>query len=94
MRTSTISYYDSSTLTHAAYNFTTKDLTVHFIHASYVYENVELKDYLAFESADSQGKALNEFIKPKYKFEKLGSTETQPGSLLEELPPVDYQLDN
>ena len=94
MRTSTTSYYDSSTITHASYNFTTKDLTVHFNKATYVYEDVELKDFLAFESAESQGKALNEFIKPNFKFEKLTNPNTVPGSLLNELPPADYQLDN
>lgn len=100
MRTSTTSYYDSSTITHAAYNFTTKDLTVHFNHATYVYEDVSLENFLLFEGAESQGKALNKFIKPTYKFEKLGepelvnNTSTIPGSLLDELPPADYQLDN
>lgn len=94
MRTSTTSYYDSSTLSHASYNFTTKDLTVHFNHATYVYEDVSLEDFYSFEGAKSQGKALNEFIKPSYKFEKLGETEAVPGSLLNELPPADYQMGN
>jgi|TARA_B110000879_G_scaffold48279_1_gene68049 hypothetical protein len=94
MRTSTTSYYDSSTITHASYNFTTKDLTVHFNHATYVYEDVPLEDFYSFEGAKSQGKALNEFIKPNFKFEKLTNPNTVPGSLLNELPPADYQLDN
>jgi len=74
MRTSTTSYYNSSTISHAAYNFTTKDLTVHFNFATYVYEDVSLEDFLLFESAESQGKALNEFIKPKHAFEKINET--------------------
>jgi len=100
MRTSTTSYYDSSTLTHASYNFTSKDLTVHFNHATYVYEDVSLEYFILFEGAKSQGKALNEFIKPNYKFEKLAEPElvndrpTIPGSLLDELPPADYQMGN
>jgi len=94
MRTSTTSYYDSSTLTHASYNFTTKDLTVHFNHATYVYEGVSLEDFLLFEGAKSQGKSLNEFIKPNYSFEKIGTIEKAPGSLLDELPPADYQMGN
>jgi|TARA_B100000768_G_C11258191_1_gene367457 hypothetical protein len=90
MRTSTLSYYDSSTLTHAAYNFTTKELTVHFNHATYIYEAVTLEDFLLFEGAKSQGKALNEFIKPNYEFSKVDPV----GSLLDELPPADYQMGN
>ena len=73
MRTSTTSYYDSSTLTHASYNFTSKDLTVHFNHATYVYEDVSLEDFILFEGAKSQGKALNEFIKPNYKLSTVYS---------------------
>jgi len=94
MRTSTTSYYDSSTITHASYNFTSKDLTVHFNHATYVYEDVSLEDFILFEGAKSQGKALNEFIKPNHSFEKLETIETAPGSLLDELPPADYKMGN
>ena len=85
MRTSTTSYYDSSTLSHASYNFTTKDLTVHFNHATYVYEDVSLEDFYSFEGAKSQGKALNEL---------KSSNDTSSGSLLNELPPADYQMGN
>ena len=42
--------------------------------------------------ADSQGKALNEFIKGEFEYAKY--EEKAPGSLLDELPPADYQLDN
>jgi hypothetical protein len=71
MITKTISHYDSSTLTSAAYNFKHKTLTVHFNHASYVYSDVSVQDWISFNSAESQGKALNEFIKDKYEYEKL-----------------------
>lgn len=105
MITSTTSQYDSSTLKSAAYNYKHKTLTVHFNHATYVYNGVSRSDFESFNSAESQGKALNEFIKGKYDFEKLNEsikTElsglveniTAPGSLLDELPPSDYQLDN
>lgn len=108
MITNTTSYYDSSTLTSAEYNYKTKSLIVNFKHASYLYEGVEHADFEAFNQADSQGKALNQFIKGKYEYDKLVDenqdikTElsglvkniTAPGSLLDELPPADYQLDN
>ena len=71
MITSTTSHYDSSTLTSASYNFKHKTLTVHFNHASYVYSNVDLQDWNNFNNSESQGKALNEFIKGKYDYEKI-----------------------
>jgi len=74
MITSATSHYDSSTLTSAAYNFKHKTLTIHFNHASYVYSGVNVEDWNAFNSAESQGKALNEFIKGKYEYEKLHET--------------------
>ena len=73
MITSTHSNYNSSTIKSAAYNVEHKTLTVHFNHASYLYKDVELADWNLFNMADSQGKALNEFIKPKYEFEKINS---------------------
>lgn len=98
MRTSTTSHYDSSTLTSAEYNYKTKTLIVNFNHASYLYNDVEHADFEAFNQADSQGKALNQFIKGKYEYDKLVDenidTKYPKGSLLNELPPADYQLDN
>jgi hypothetical protein len=76
MIVTTFSNYDSSTLHSAAYNYQHKTLTVHFNHASYLYKGVEASDFEKFNSADSQGKAINEFIKGKYEFEKIASTET------------------
>ena len=38
----------------------------------YRYEKVDVRDYLLFRDAESQGKALNQYIKPKgYAYEKL-----------------------
>lgn len=38
----------------------------------YEYKDVDVRDYLLFRDAASQGKALNEFVKPKgYEYEKL-----------------------
>jgi hypothetical protein len=71
MITSTISNYDSSTLKSAAYNYQHKTLVVHFNHASYLYKDVKASDFENFNTAESQGKALNEFIKPIYEFEKI-----------------------
>ena len=71
MITTTHSHYDSSTIKSAAYNVEHKKLTVNFNHATYIYNHVELADWNLFNMAESQGKALNEFIKPKYMFEKI-----------------------
>ena len=38
----------------------------------YKYEKVDVRDYLLFRDSESQGKALNQYIKPKgYEYEKL-----------------------
>ena len=63
--------YDSSTVVSSSYNYKEQTLTVHFNHATYVYENVAVIDYVAFANAQSQGRALNEVIKGKYTFEKI-----------------------
>ena len=79
---STISHYDSSTIKSAAYNYEHKTLLVHFNHGSYLYKDVEATDWNLFNLAESQGKALNQFIKGKYEFEKIHNEET---SLAEDL---------
>ena len=106
MITSTTSHYTSSTINSATYNFTDKTLTVVFKWATYVYEAVDAASWAKFNSADSQGKALNEFIKGEFEYakyeEKIIKAElsglvkniTAPGSLLDELPPSDYQMGN
>lgn len=66
--------YDSSTVQSSSYNYKEQILTVHFNHATYVYKDVTVVDYLAFANAQSQGRALNETIKGKYSFEKINET--------------------
>jgi len=63
--------YDSSTVQSSSYNYEHKTLTVHFNHATYLYKDVEVVDYVAFANAQSQGRSLNETIKGKYSFEKI-----------------------
>lgn len=92
MITTTISNYDSSTLKSAAYNYKQKTLLVHFNHASYLYKDVAELDWNLFNTAKSQGIALNAYIKGKYEFEKVEAEKV--GSLLDELPPADYQMGN
>jgi|TARA_B110000259_G_scaffold122294_1_gene138702 hypothetical protein len=92
MITTTISNYDSSTLKSAAYNYKHKTLLVHFNHASYLYKDVAELDWNLFNTAKSQGIALNAYIKGKYEFEKVEAEKV--GSLLDELPPADYQMGN
>ena len=75
MITSTICQYDSSTLTGTAYNYKHKTLTVHFNHATYIYHDVSRDDFESFNKAESQGKALNEFIKGKYEYDKVHENE-------------------
>ena len=104
MITSTTSHYKSSTIDSATYNVADKTLTIYFKWATYVYEAVDQDTWNKFNSADSQGKALNEFIKGEFEYAKYTEIKSkasglvkeviQPGSLLDELPPADYQLDN
>ena len=106
MITSTTSHYTSSTINSATYNVTDKTLTVVFKWATYVYEAVDQNTWDKFNTADSQGKALNEYIKGEFEYAKYEVKEiktelsglvkniTAPGSLLDELPPADYQMGN
>jgi hypothetical protein len=71
MVTSIIAQYDSTTIKSVAYNYQHKTMLVHFSHASYLYQGVSKTDFEAFHGAESQGRALNEFIKNKYEFEKI-----------------------
>lgn len=63
--------YNSSTVTRSCYFFDSKELYVEFNQTTYLYKNVSLADYKAFAMAESQGKALNKFIKGKYNYEKV-----------------------
>ena len=50
----------------------------------YQYKKVDVRDYLLFRDASSQGKALNEYIKPNgYEYEKMENADMQ--SLEDEL---------
>lgn len=69
--------YNSSTVKSSAYNYEHKTLMVHFDHASYLYNQVSLDDYERFANAGSQGRALSQYIKGKYEFEKINETKQQ-----------------
>jgi len=69
--------YNSSTVKSSAYNYKEQTLTVHFDHATYVYYGVHRADYNDFATAESQGRALNQFIKGKYEFEKINETKQE-----------------
>lgn len=70
MITSTTSHYSSSTINSATYNFADKTLTVVFKWATYVYEAVDVATWVNFNSAESQGKALNDYIKGEFEYAK------------------------
>ena len=63
--------YNSSTVKSSSYNYEHQTLTVHFSHATYIYDAVSAEDYNKFATAKSQGIALNDFIKGKYSYEKV-----------------------
>lgn len=66
--------YDSSLVKGSSYSYKEKTLIVEFNGSKYQYNEVELEDYINFSTADSQGTALNKFIKGKYIFNKLDET--------------------
>lgn len=54
-----------------------KELKIVFKNGStYIYHKVDVKDYLFFRSAMSQGKALNEYIK-KYEYTKCNISDVE-----------------
>lgn len=67
--------YASQTILASTYDVATNDLTIIFSNGGqYKYSGVVEADYKAFETTDSQGKALNTVIKgKKYPFTKLDS---------------------
>ena len=71
MKKSQINFYKSSTDKQSTYDYTTNELSVFFENTLYIYNNVSVEDYKKFADADSQGVALNEFIKGKYEFNKV-----------------------
>lgn len=79
---STTTQYDSSTVRSASYDYEHQTLVIHFNHGSYVYPNVTKEDFEAFHNAESQGKSLNEVIKPKYTFTKINEVIEPAGGKL------------
>ena len=64
--------YESSNILSSKYDKNTKDLTIIFKKGtSYKYSGVPSKDYMRFETAESQGKVLNSHIK-QHSFVQLG----------------------
>lgn len=56
--------YESSTVDTSQYDYKHKTLIVTFKGGSqYLYEQIDEETYTKFSTADSQGKALNEYIK-------------------------------
>lgn len=73
---------NSSNVIGSEYNLDTGDLLITYkSNRQYTYHNVTNEDYIRFEGASSQGKALNQFIKDKYEFSKM-----------EEETPIDSDL--
>tara|TARA_B100001287_G_C22349921_1_gene374684 strand:- start:204 stop:428 length:225 start_codon:yes stop_codon:yes gene_type:complete len=71
-RTSETVFYESSTISSSQYEHKKNVLLVIFKSGStYVYKDVDYINYEKFASAESQGKALNEFIKPNYEYTLL-----------------------
>jgi len=62
----------SSNIEKAAYHVTQKKLSVTFKSGKkYIYSDVSVKEFMAFTLAESQGKYLNEFIKPVKEVEEI-----------------------
>ena len=71
-RTSETVFYESSTISSSQYEYKKNVLLVIFKSGNtYVYKDVDYMNYEKFASAESQGKALNEFIKPNYEYTLL-----------------------
>ena len=56
--------YESSTISSSQYDYKSKILLVVFHSGTtYMYKGIDVETYEKFATADSQGKALNEYIK-------------------------------
>lgn len=71
------SVYDSSNVLGAEYNKMDATLTIYFKRgANYSYYNVKESDFQRFDTAESQGKALNEVIKKgDYRYQRNEDTD-------------------
>jgi hypothetical protein len=63
MITKQINEYNSSTVLASSYDYSTNELDVLFENGAYRYIDVPAGIYHQFSTADSQGAALNQFIK-------------------------------
>jgi hypothetical protein len=65
---SIISYYNSTDVKRSTYNKSENKMTITFVKGerTFLYENVNIKDYTEFEKNKSQGQAIRIFLK-KYK---------------------------
>lgn len=63
MITKQINEYNSSTVLASSYDYSTNELDVLFENGAYRYVDVPAGIYHQFATADSQGAALNQFIK-------------------------------
>lgn len=73
-------FYDSSSVMYSKFDASNNELTVVFKGGGqYVYHDVDMaQDYMLFKHGgpdNSQGKALNRFIKSKYEYEKIGDAD-------------------
>jgi hypothetical protein len=63
MITLQVNEYNSSTVLASKYEFASETLDILFENGAYRYLNVPVEVYAQFAAADSQGAALNQFIK-------------------------------
>ncbi len=71
MKTQTRTSPESSQISMASYNEQTRALTVMFNSGStYEYSDVPVEVWKAYQSAESVGKFLNQYIKGKFEYKK------------------------
>lgn len=64
MKNTEICIYESSMIHSSNYDFNTKTLKVEFRGGkTYVYNTVDVEDYLAFSNAKSTGQSFNDYIR-------------------------------
>jgi hypothetical protein len=62
----------SSCVADVSYDPETLDMTVQFLQrGTYVYHDVPVDEYVDFETASSQGKYFNFYIKDRYAFDRI-----------------------
>ena len=81
-------WYDSSNVLYSVCYDTNNDkkiLKVVFKQGrTYIYKDVDVKDYVLFKTAESTGKAINDFIIKKYKATRLSDTDIDSLETLKE----------